>query len=83
MTHPFCASLANRRGLTPINFRDQAQGSFDKKAIGTIIMERVAILLLGTFISLLLSRLPLLSSIEVNDDIRIRVRITDIWFVPV
>jgi len=46
-------------------------------------MARVVHLPSVPFISLLLSRLLLLSSIAVNDAIRLRVRITDIWFVPV
>jgi hypothetical protein len=83
MTHAFCASLANRRRLILINFQDQVQGSFDKKAIGTIIMVRVVNLPSAPIISLLLSRLPLLNSIVVNDAIRLGVRITDIWFAPV
>jgi hypothetical protein len=82
MTHTFCASLADRRRLMLINCQGQGQGQvqdrFDKKAIGTIIMVRVANLPSVSFISLLLSRLPLLNSIAVNDAIRLGVRITDI-----
>jgi hypothetical protein len=78
MTHTFCASLADRRRLMLINCQGQVQDRFDKKAIGTIIMVRVANLPSVSFISLLLSRLPLLNSIAVNDAIRLGVRITDI-----
>ena len=82
MTHTFCASLANRRRLMLINLQDQVQDSFDKKAIGTIIMVRVVNLPSAPIISLLLSRLPLLNSIVANDAIRLGVQITDRWFAP-
>jgi len=86
MIHSFCASLADRRGLMLISWQDQVKDNFDKNLLlGTIIMVRVAKLNPPSvsFISLLLSRLPLLNSIAVNDAIRFGVRITDIWFVPV
>jgi hypothetical protein len=63
-----------------INFQGQVQGSFDKKAISTIIMVCVANLPSVSFISFLLSNLPLFNSIAINDAIRLGVRITDIWF---
>jgi len=84
MTHTFCASLANRRRSVLINCQEQVQGNLDKKAISTIIMVRVANFPSISFISLLVfSRLSLLDSTAVNNAIRLGVRITDIWFVPV
>lgn len=85
MTHTFCGSPTNRRGLMLISYQDQVKDDFDKKAtIGTIIMVRVANPPPSSvsFVSLLLSRLPLLNPIAVNDAIRSGVRIADIWFVP-